>query len=126
VPLPDPGTGGTAAAAGGAGGGKPNPPAGTAGKSGGGSNPVPAAGGCDSCKAAAASGNASAVAAALGKCTDEAKKAECKAVLQRTAGGAVRLAANNGQCDRARALANAAAGLGIKTAANGLKGTSCQ
>ncbi len=87
---------------------------------------APAAGGCDSCKTAAQSGNASGVVAAMSRCTDEAKKAECKAMLQRTAGGAVRLAANNGQCDRAKAIVQAAASLGIKSAANGLKGTSCQ
>jgi eukaryotic-like serine/threonine-protein kinase len=87
---------------------------------------APAGGGCDSCKAAAQSGNASGVVAAMSRCTDEAKKAECKAMLQRTAGGAVRLAANNGQCDRAKVLVQAAASLGIKSAANGLKGTSCQ
>jgi hypothetical protein len=62
----------------------------------------------------------------MGRCADEGKKAECKAILQRSAGGAVRQAALLGQCDRAKQLANAAAAAGIKSAANGLKGTSCQ
>jgi hypothetical protein len=62
----------------------------------------------------------------MGRCTDEAKKAECKAILQRSAGGAVRQAALLGQCARAKELANAAAAAGIKSAANGLKNTSCQ
>jgi hypothetical protein len=82
--------------------------------------------GCDACQSAAASGNASAVASALGRCTDEGKKAACKAALQRTAAGAVKAAAMNGQCDRAKALVQAAAAAGVKGAERGLKGTSCQ
>ncbi len=129
TPTPD-ATGGSAPVAAGTGGkastststSTPKQSSGTSG-----STPsTPAASGCDSCKAAAQSGNATAVASALARCTDEAKKAECKTTLSRTAGGAVRLAANNGNCAQAKALADAAASLGIKSAANGLKGTSCQ
>jgi serine/threonine-protein kinase len=128
TPQPVETSGGTTGAvAGGAGGRAPSPGAG--GKpaaGGGGGTPAPKGDGCDACKSAASSGNVSGAVAALGRCSDEGKKAECKAILQRSAGGAVRQAALLGQCDRAKQLANAAAAAGIKTAANGLKGTSCQ
>ncbi len=125
TPVPPQASGGTTSASGSAGKG-PTPS--TGGKPAGtGTVTTPPKGdGCDACKAAAAGGNASAAAGAMARCTDEGKKAECKAVLQRTSGNAVRQAALLGQCDRARQIVNAAAGLGIKTAANGLKGTSCQ
>jgi serine/threonine-protein kinase len=131
-PPPDapPATGGTAAT----GGGPATPdttgkPAtgGTTPKGTGGSTSAPPKGDpCDACKAAASSGNAAAVTGALGRCTDEGKKAECKALLQRTAKGAVRAAALNGQCDRAKSLAAAAEAAGVKGATAALKGTSCQ
>ena len=82
--------------------------------------------GCDACKAAAASGNATGVSPALSRCSDEGKKAECKALLGRNAAGAVKAAALNGQCDRAKALAAAAEAAGVKGAARGLNGTSCK
>jgi eukaryotic-like serine/threonine-protein kinase len=81
---------------------------------------------CDACKAAAASGNASGVNASIGRCSDAAKQAECRSTLSRTAVGAVKTAALNGQCDRAKSLAAAAEAAGVKGAARGLKGTSCQ
>ena len=81
---------------------------------------------CDACLAAAASGNASGVSSAVGRCTDAAKQAQCKATLGRTAVGAVKAAAMNGQCDRAKSLAAAAAAVGVSGADRGLKGTSCQ
>ena len=81
---------------------------------------------CDACMAAASSGNASGVNASLSRCTDAAKQAACKATLGRTAVGAVTAAARNGQCDRAKALVAAADAAGVKGAARGLKGTSCQ
>lgn len=126
-PTPPDGAGGTTAVATGTGaaGKASTPPPGAGGKSSGTTTPPPT-GGCDSCKAAASGGNISAAVAAMGRCTDEGKKAECKAILQRSAGGAVRQAALNGQCQRAKDLASAAAAAGIKSAANGLKGTSCQ
>src|SRR6185503_11386959 len=80
----------------------------------GGSSAAPKGDACDACNAAAASGNASAVSGALGRCTDEGKKAQCKAILQRSAKGAVRSAALNGQCDRAKSLAAAAEAAGVK------------
>ena len=104
--------------------GKPATGGGATGKPTG--TPPPKGDGCDACKAAASSGNASGVNAALGRCSDEGKKAECKAILGRTAVGAVKAAALNGQCDRAKALAAAAEAAGVKGAARGLKGTSCQ
>jgi len=81
---------------------------------------------CDACSAAAASGNATGVTASLSKCTDPAKQASCKSALQRTALGAVKREALNGNCARAKSLAAAADAAGVKGAANGLKGTSCQ
>jgi serine/threonine-protein kinase len=81
---------------------------------------------CDACNAAAASGNATGVTAALSRCTDAGKQAACKSALQRTALGAVKSAALNGNCDRAKALAAASEAAGVRGAANGLKGTSCQ
>jgi hypothetical protein len=86
----------------------------------------PAGDPCDACKSAAASGNASAVSGAMSRCTDAGKKAECKAILGRSATGAVKSAAMNGQCDRAKALVAAADALGVAGAARGLKGSSCQ
>jgi hypothetical protein len=87
---------------------------------------VPKGDPCDACSAAAASGNASGVNASLSRCTDASKQAACKATLQRTALGAVKREALNGNCPRAKALAAAADAAGVKGAANGLKGTSCQ
>jgi hypothetical protein len=81
---------------------------------------------CDACNAAASSGNASGVSASLSRCTDAAKQSQCKATLQRTALGAVKREALNGNCARAKALASAADAAGVRGAANGLKGTSCQ
>ncbi|MES1185507.1 MAG: serine/threonine-protein kinase [Myxococcales bacterium] len=81
---------------------------------------------CDACQAAAASGNASGVNATIGRCTDAGKQAQCKAVLGRTAVGAVKQAALNGQCDRAKALVAAADAAGVKGAARGLAGSSCK
>jgi serine/threonine-protein kinase len=88
--------------------------------------PPPKGDPCDACKAAAASGNATAAASSMNRCTDAGKKAECKAILGRNAVGAVKAAALNGQCDRAKALAAAAEAAGVSGAARGLKGTSCQ
>jgi eukaryotic-like serine/threonine-protein kinase len=81
---------------------------------------------CDACLAAAASGNASGVNATVGKCTDAGKQAQCKAVLGRSVPSAVKQAALNGQCARAKALVAAAEAAGIKGADRGLKGSSCQ
>jgi serine/threonine-protein kinase len=81
---------------------------------------------CDACQAAAASGNASGVNAVIGRCTDAGKQAQCKAVLGRTAVGAVKQAALNGQCDRAKALVAAADAAGVKGTARGLAGSSCK
>jgi tRNA A-37 threonylcarbamoyl transferase component Bud32 len=120
------GGGGTPGAVAGAGGKPATPAAGGKPAAGGTGTAPPKGDGCDACKSAASSGNVSGATAALGRCTDEGKKAECKAILQRSAGGAVRQAALLGQCDRARQIANAAAAAGIKSAANGLKNTSCQ
>jgi eukaryotic-like serine/threonine-protein kinase len=118
-------SGGTAGNAGVA--GKPSTPGAGGKPAGGGTGATPPKGdGCDACKSAASSGNISGATAALGRCSDEGKKAECRAILQRSAGGAVRQAALNGQCARAKQLADAAVAAGIKSAANGLKGTSCQ
>jgi tRNA A-37 threonylcarbamoyl transferase component Bud32 len=81
---------------------------------------------CDACLAAAASGNATGVSGALSRCSDAGKQAACKSTLQRTAVGAVKQAALNGNCARAKSLAAAAEAAGVRGAANGLKGTSCQ
>jgi len=100
-----------------AGTGKPSTPA----------TPAPPKGDpCDACLAAAASGNATGVTASLSRCTDAGKQAACKSALQRTAIGSVKQAALNGNCARAKALAAAAESAGVRGAANGLKGTSCQ
>jgi serine/threonine-protein kinase len=131
-PETPPATGGTATTgataetggkpATGTGTGTGTPPKGT----GGAASTPPKGDSCDACLAAASSGNASGVASALGRCTDEGKKAACKSALQRTAGGAVKAAALNGQCDRAKALVQAAAAAGVKGAERGLNGTSCK
>ena len=101
-------------------------PIGTKPGPGGGGSTAPKGDPCDACKAAANSGNASGVSSALGRCSDEGKKAECKSILQKTAGNAVQNAARNGDCSRAKALAAAAEAMGVKGASRGLKGTSCQ
>jgi len=107
---------------------KPATPTGTTTKAAGTGTPAapPKGDPCDACKAAASSGNASGVNASLGRCTDATKQAECKAILGRTAVGAVKSAAMNGQCDRAKALAAAAEAAGVKGAARGLNGSSCK
>jgi serine/threonine-protein kinase len=123
---PPPAAGGTPAT-GGAPAAETGKPA--TGGSGGKSVPPPvkpAGDPCAACLSAAASGNATGVSGTVNKCTDAAKQAECKSTLGRTAVGAVRTAALNGQCDRAKSLAAAAEGLGAKGASRGLKGTSCQ
>jgi len=95
-------------------------------KPAGGTGAKPAGDPCDACLAAASSGNATAVQSSLAKCTDAAKKAACTSTIQRSAVGAVKQAALNGQCDRAKSLAAAAEAIGAKGASRGLKGTSCQ
>ncbi|HXK20793.1 MAG TPA: serine/threonine-protein kinase [Polyangiaceae bacterium] len=107
---------------------KPATPTGTTTKAAGtGTSAAPPKGDpCDACKAAAASGNASGVNATIGRCSDAGKQAECKTILGRTAVGAVKSAAMNGQCDRAKALAAAAEAAGVKGAARGLNGSSCK
>jgi hypothetical protein len=81
---------------------------------------------CDACMAAASSGNATGVNGVISRCTDAGKQAQCKAMLGRTATGAVKQAALNGQCDRAKALVAAADAAGVKGAARGLTGSSCK
>jgi serine/threonine-protein kinase len=126
-PETPPATGGTTAATPTAEtGGKPASTGTTPKGTGGSGSTPPKADACDACQAAAASGNASGVASALGRCTDEGKKAACKAALQRTAAGAVKQAAMNGQCDRAKALVQAAAAAGVKGAEKGLANSSCK
>lgn len=125
-----PASGGSPTAA--ASGGPATTPADTSKAATGGPKPTtgggtkPAGDPCDACIAAASSGNATAVQSALGRCSDAAKKATCTSTLQRTAVGAVKQAALNGQCDRAKALAAAAEAAGAKGASRGLKGSSCQ
>ncbi|MDF3065707.1 MAG: Serine/threonine protein kinase PrkC, regulator of stationary phase [Polyangiaceae bacterium] len=89
--------------------------------------PKPPAGDpCDACKAAAASGNATGVQAAINRCTDAGKQAECRSALSRTAVSTIQSTARNGNCDRAKALVAAAEAAGVKGAARGLNGTSCK
>ena len=88
--------------------------------------PVPKGDPCDACMAAASSGNATGVSGALNRCTDAGKQAQCKAMLGRTGSGAVKQAALNGQCDRAKALVAAADAIGVKGTARGLAGSSCK
>ena len=88
--------------------------------------PVPKGDPCDACMAAASSGNATSVSGALNRCTDAGKQAQCKAMLGRTGSGAVKQAALNGQCDRAKALVAAADAIGVKGTARGLAGSSCK
>jgi serine/threonine-protein kinase len=96
-------------------------PAGT-----GGTTAPPKGDPCDACLAAASGGNATAVSGALSRCTDAGKQAQCKAMLSRTGSGAVKQAALNGQCDRAKALVAAADAIGVKGTARGLTGSSCK
>jgi serine/threonine-protein kinase len=127
TPAPAAGTGGTTGTTP---AGKPTTGGGTkpAGTGGSGSTTAtpPKGDPCDACKAAAASGNATAAASALNRCTDEGKKAECKSVLQRSAAGAVKSAALQGQCEKAKQLIAAAAAAGVKGAERGLAGSSCK
>jgi serine/threonine-protein kinase len=109
-----------------AGGSTTTKPTGTGGTSSGTTAPPPKGDPCDQCKAAASSGNATAAASALNRCTDEGKKAECKSILQRSAAGAVKSAALQGQCDKAKQLIAAAAAAGVKGAERGLAGSSCK
>jgi serine/threonine-protein kinase len=81
---------------------------------------------CDACMAAASSGNASGVSSSLSRCTDAGKQVQCKAILGRTATGAVKQAALNGQCDRAKAIIAASDAVGVKGTARGLAGSSCK
>jgi hypothetical protein len=119
-----PSTGGTSASpadtAKPAGAGKPATGSGTTGPA------TPKGDACEACLAAASSGNATGVSASLSRCTDSGKQAACKSALQRTALGAVKSAAMNGNCARAQTLASTAEALGVRGAANGLKGTSCK
>jgi len=122
-------TGGTAAAAGGSAAtpADTTKPATTSKPTGTGTTPaVPKGDPCDACMAAASGGNATAVSGALSRCTDAGKQAQCKAMLGRTGSGAVKQAALNGQCDRAKALVAAADALGVKGTARGLTGSSCK
>ncbi|HKY38341.1 MAG TPA: serine/threonine-protein kinase [Polyangiaceae bacterium] len=107
-------------------GGKPASTGTTPKGTGGGTSAPPKGDPCDACKAAASSGNASAVSGALNRCTDEGKKAECKAILQRSVASTVRSQALTGNCAGAKAMVAAAASIGVKGAEKGLKGTSCQ
>lgn len=118
--TPPTGTGGTAAPV------ETTKPATTTTKPANTATAAPKGDPCDACKAAAASGNATGVNASLSRCTDAGKQAECKALLGRNAVGAVKQAAMNGQCDRAKAIAAAAEAAGVKGAARGLNGSSCK
>jgi eukaryotic-like serine/threonine-protein kinase len=123
-------TGGSSATASGGGAATPaetGKPANTGKPTGTGTGtPAPAKDPCDACMAAASGGNATAVSGALSRCTDAGKQAQCKAMLGRTGSGAVKQAALNGQCDRAKALVAAADAIGVKGTARGLTGSSCK
>ncbi len=88
--------------------------------------PTPTGDGCAACISAASSGNAAAAASGFSRCTDEAKKAQCRSLVASNAPSAVKFAALNGNCAQAKAIASAAESMGAKGAARGLKGTSCE
>ena len=90
--------------------------------------PVPAANACDACIAAASSGNISAAASNMSRCTDPAKKAQCTSAARNSAPGAARSAALNGNCSGAQGIINAAQALGAGTPklASALAGSSCK
>jgi len=93
-----------------------------------GTKPPSGADGCDACINAARSGNISAAASALGRCSDAAKKATCVSAAKSGSVTAAKTAALNGNCSGAKAIIAAAQGMGAGTPKlqQALKGTSCQ
>jgi serine/threonine-protein kinase len=72
----------------------------------------PAGGGaCDACISAASSGNVAGAASNYSKCDDASKKTQCQAIIRPKAAGAAQAAVLNGDCTRAKAIAQAAAAM---------------
>jgi hypothetical protein len=83
---------------------------------------------CDQCNTAARSGAIQAAAAAYRRCNDALKKANCSAQASRSAPGAARTAALNGNCAQAKGIIGAANAMGAGSGGlnNALRGTKCQ
>jgi len=75
------------------------------------SKPKPSAQACEACISAAQSGNIAGAAANFNRCSDEAKKSECKRQVTRQAPSAAKTAAFNGNCGQAKAILAAAQGM---------------
>jgi serine/threonine-protein kinase len=107
------------------------PPTSSANKpsSSGGSTGKPAAGdSCDACVNAARAGNISGAAAALGRCSDSAKKALCVDAAKNGAHRAAKNAALSGNCAQAQSIMSAAKAMGADSAklSTATKGSSCK
>jgi len=106
-------------------GGTPKPQGGGTGAATG--TKPPAGDPCDACISAAKGGNLSGASAALGKCTDAAKKATCSSSAKRSAQSAVKTQAFLGNCPAANQLISAAAAFGAEAQARkGLDGSKCK
>lgn len=90
--------------------------------------PKPTADGCQACISAAQSGNIPGAAAAMRNCSDPALKSACQKRARGSAARAAQSAARNGNCAQAKAIQNAARGMGAGSPAleSALNGTSCK
>jgi serine/threonine-protein kinase len=79
--------------------------------------PKPSAEACDACISAAQSGNITGAAASYNRCSDDAKKAQCKSQVGRQAPSAAKTAAFNGNCGQAKAIVSAAQAIGATSPA---------
>ena len=88
----------------------------------------PQADGCPACISAAQSGNIMGAAAAMRRCTDPVGRSTCQKRARGNAARAAQSAARNGNCAQAKAIQNAARGMGAGSGAleGALNGTSCK
>jgi serine/threonine-protein kinase len=70
---------------------------------------------CDACISAASSGNIAAAAGNFARCTDPAKKADCRSKAKISAPNAARTAAFNGNCNQAKAIVRGAEAMGASS-----------
>ena len=94
--------------------------------SGSGGQKPPAGEPCDACLSAARAGNIQGAASAFSRCSDAAKKAQCRSQAQARASSAALTAARNGDCARARGIVSAAQAMGASVSSGVLSSTSCK
>lgn len=90
--------------------------------------PATGAKACEACIAAANSGNVTGAATNFQRCDDAAKKQQCSSAVRNKAPNAAKFAALNGNCAQAKAIIQAAQGLGATSPAlnSALAGSSCK